>query len=567
MPAIKTGFFTYNRLNMNIFRALLLFLSLIYGCTSPVKYDILIRNSQIIDGSGSASYEGDVAINADTIAAVGKLENARGSLEIDATGLTVSPGFINMLSWAVESLIEDGRSQSDIRQGVTLEVLGEGDSWGPLNEKMKKDLKESQGDIRYDVEWTTLGEYLEFLEKKGISTNVASFVGTGTLRTYTIGYENRPPSRPELDSMKLLVRQAMEEGAVGVSSALEYVPAAFARTEELIELCKVAAEYDGMYISHIRNEDDRLLESIDELLKVAKESNIRSEIYHFKQVGKSNWDKLDKAVIKIDSARSAGLPITADMYNYTASSTGFDILMTDWVQEGGFDEWAARLRDPEIRKKLIPMIRNTILRKTGSADKIMVIGFNNDTLKYLTGKTLAEIAERRKKSAEETVMDLIIQDESRIGAVYFSMSEENTRKQIALPWMSFCSDGGSAAPEGVFLKSGTHPRAYGNFARLLGKYVREEKVIPLEEAVRKLTSLPAGNLKIKKRGLIKTGYYADIAIFDPEEIRDNATFEEPQKYSTGMVHVFVNGVQVLKDGEHTGAFPGKVLRGPGWKPE
>ena len=552
---------------MNPLKTIFLLTFILWGCSSHETYDVLIKNGQIIDGSGSPSFKGSVGIKADTIAGVGDLQNARGRTEIDATGLVVAPGFINMLSWANESLIEDGRSQSDIRQGVTLEVLGEGESMGPLNEKMKKDLVESQGDIKYDVGWTTLGEYLEFLKKKGVSTNIASFAGATTLRIYTIGYEDRPPSQSELDSMKLLLRQAMEEGAVGLSSALEYVPAAFARTDELIALCKVAAEYDGMYISHIRNEDDRLLESLDELISVAKEANIRSEVYHFKQVGKTNWNKLDAAVRKIDSARSSGLQITADMYNYTASSTGFDVLMPDWVQEGGFDAWVARLKDPEIRKKVGPYILNTILRKPGSAGNILLIGFNNDTLKYLTGKTLAEVAQMRKKSPEETVMDLVIQDGSRIGVVYFSMSEDNIRKEIALPWMSFCSDGGSSAPEGVFLKSSTHPRAYGNFARLLGKYVRDEKVISLEEAVRKLTSLPADNLKIKKRGMIKTGFYADLAIFDPDKIQDNATFETPRKYSTGMVHVFVNGIQVLKDGEHTGAKPGRVVRGPGWNPE
>ena len=552
---------------MNYFKIIILLAYIFQGCSSPVKYDVLISNGRIVDGSGSPAFRGDIGINADTIAIIGNLKNTRGRIEIDAEGLAVSPGFINMLSWAVESLIEDGRSQSDIRQGVTLEVLGEGESWGPLNEKMKKALKEAQGDIKYEIEWTTLGEYLEFLEKKGISTNIASFIGTATLRIYTIGFEDRPPTRIELDSMKLLLRQAMEEGAVGVSSALEYVPASFAGPDELTALCKVTAEYDGMYISHIRNEGDYLLKSLDELINVAEEANIRSEIYHFKQVGKSNWDKLDKAVRKIDSARSAGLHITADMYNYIASSTGFDIIMPDWVQEGGFNDWVARLRDPEIRKKISPLIRDAILQKTGSAEKVLIIGFNNDTLKYLTGKTLAEVAEIRKKSPEETVMDLVIQDGSRIGVVYFSMSEDNIRKQIALPWMTFCSDGASSAPEGVFLKSSTHPRAYGNFARLLGKYVREEKVISLEEAIRKLTSLPAGNLKIRKRGAIKAGFYADLAIFDPETIRDNATFETPQKYSTGIVHVFVNGVQVLKDGEHTGAMPGRVVRGPGWKSE
>ncbi|MCU0377297.1 MAG: D-aminoacylase [Bacteroidales bacterium] len=545
-------------------KSLLLLSVFISGCNTAVNYDVLIRNGRIVDGSGSSSFTGDIGINADTIAAIGNLKNATGELLVDAGGMAVAPGFINMLSWAVESLIEDGRSQSDIRQGVTLEILGEGDSWGPLNEKMKADLKAQQGDIKYDIGWTSLGEYLEYLEKRGVSTNVASFVGTSTLRIHTVGYEDRDPTESELDAMKLLVRQAMEEGAVGISSALEYVPASFAGTGELIELCRVAAEYDGMYISHLRNEGDQLLECMDELITVAKEAGIRSEIYHFKQVGTSNWDKLDRAVDKIDSANAAGLYITADMYNYIASSTGFDIIMPDWVQEGGFSEWTKRLADPEIRKKVGPAIRDAISNKTGSADKVLIIGFNNDSLKYLTGKSLAEVAELRGKTPEETVMDLVIQDGSRVGVVYFSMSEENIKRQIALPWMSFCSDGQSLAPEGVFLKSNTHPRAYGNFARLLGKYVREEKVISLEEAVRRLTSFPAGNLRIEKRGVLAPGYYADIVIFDPEKVQDHSTFDKPHQYSTGMSHVFVNGVQVLKDGEHTGATPGRVVRGPGW---
>jgi len=552
---------------MNAFKITVLLTIVLCSCTTHETFDVLIRNGQIIDGSGAPSFKGDIGVNADTIAVIGRLKNAGGRTVIDAEGLAVSPGFINMLSWAVESLIEDGRSQSDIRQGVTLEVLGEGDSWGPLSDKMKSQMKKDQGDIKYDIEWTTLDEYLEFLEKRGVSPNIASFVGSSTLRIHTVGYENRPSSQTELASMKFLLRQALEDGAVGLSSALEYVPASFAATDELISLCKVVAEYDGMYISHIRNEDDHILESIDEMISVAKEANIRSEIYHFKQVGRSNWDKLDPAVRKIDSARSAGLHITADMYNYTASSTGFDILMPDWVQEGGFDAWSERLRDPQIRKMVGPMILGTIHRKPGSAENILLVGFNNDSLKYLTGKTLAEVAEMRRKSPEETVMDLVIEDGSRIGVVYFSMSEDNIRKEITLPWMSFCSDGSSSAPEGVFLKSSTHPRAYGNFARLLGKYVRDEKIISLEEAIRRLTSLPAGNLKIRNRGVLRTGCYADLAIFNPDSIRDNATFEMPQKYATGMVHVFVNGIQVLNNGEHTGARPGRVVRGPGWKPD
>ena len=429
---------------------------------------------------------------------------------------------------------------------------------------MKKEMKEAQGDIKYDISWTTLGEYLEFLETKGVSPNIASFIGTATPRIYMIGYDNRLPDPTELDSMKLLVRQAMEEGALGISSALEYVPACFAKTDELIELCKEAARYDGMYISHIRDEGNDLFSSLEELIITAKEAKIRAEVYHLKQVGLSNWGKIEGVIKKIDSARSNGIMITADMYNYIASSTGLDIIMPAWVQEGGLNEWVKRLKDPTIRKKIAPEIHKTILQKTGSAEKVLLIGFNNDSLKHLTGKTLAEIAKIKKKSPEETAMDLIIEDNSRVGVVYFSMSEENVKKQIALPWISFCSDAGSYAPEGIFLKSSTHPRAYGNFSRLLGKYVRDEKVISLEEAVRKLTSFPAANLKIKKRGLLRSRYYADMAIFDPAKIEDHATFENPKQYATGMIHVFVNGVRVLKDGEHTGAFPGRVVRGPGF---
>jgi len=538
---------------------------LICGCADSDRYDLLIRNGKIIDGSGSAAFTGDVGIRGDTIAAVGDLKSARGRTEIDAQGMVVVPGFINMLSWAVESLIEDGRSMSDICQGVTLEVLGEGDSWGPWSESMKQEMKASQGDLKYDIEWTTLGEYLDYLEARGVSTNIASFVGTATLRIHTVGYDDRPPTVAEMDSMKLLVRQAMEEGAIGVSSALEYIPASFASTEELTELCRVAAEYDGMYISHIRNEDDTFLEAIDDFLRIPHETGIRAEIYHLKQVGRTNWAKLDGAIAKIDSARATGLHITADMYNYPASSTGLGILMPEWVQEGGFEKWVARLKDPEVRKVVGPEIIKTIMRKQGSPDRVLVIGFNTDSLKYLQGKTLAEIAAMRGKSPEETVMDLVIDDGSNVSAVFFSMSEDNLRKQIAQPWMSFGSDGKSMAPEGVFLKSATHPRAYGNFARLLGKYVRDEQVIPLEEAVRRLTSLPAATMKIERRGVLKEGYYADVVVFDPAKVQDHSTFEDPHQLSTGMSHVIVNGVRVLLDGEHTGATPGRVVRGPGYK--
>lgn len=549
---------------MKLLKVILPVLLIFCGCSQSVRYDVLIRNGSIIDGSGITAFTGDIGIMSDTIAAIGNLKNARGIKEIDAAGMAVAPGFINMLSWAGESLIEDGRSLGDICQGVTLEVVGEGDSWGPWSESMKREMKASQGDIKYDIEWTTLGEYLDFLQTKGVSTNIASFVGTSTLRIHVVGYDDRPPTAAEMDSMKLLVSQAMEEGAIGLSSALEYIPASFASTEELAELASVAARYDGMYISHIRNEDETFLEAIDDFLKIPAGTGIRAEIYHFKQVGRTNWDKLDRAVSKIDSARAAGLYITADMYNYPASSTGLGIIMPEWVQEGGFEKWVARLKDPAVRKIVGPEIIKTIMRKQGSPDKILVIGFNTDSLKYLQGKTLSAIAEIRGSSPEETVMDLIIDDGSNVSAVFFSMSEDNLKKEIALPWMGFGSDGQSMAPEGVFLKSATHPRAYGNFARLLGKYVRDEKIISLEEAVYRLTMFPATNMKIARRGALKEGYHADVVIFDPAEIQDHSTFEDPHQLSTGMTHVFVNGVQVLENGEHTGAMPGKVVRGPGY---
>ncbi len=561
------------RLFHNSFRLpkILLALLLVGGCAAPPTYDVLIRNGRIMDGSGEAGYIGAVGINADTIAAVGELSNAKGLLEIDASGLVVAPGFINMLSWAPVSLIEDGKSQSDIRQGVTLEVFGEGWSIGPLNDGMKKNQQETQGDIKFDVTWTTLEEGLQSLVGKGISPNIASFVGATTLRIHQVGYEDRPPTEAELDSMKILVRQAMEDGALGVGSSLIYAPAFYSSTEELIELCKVASGYDGMYISHMRSEGEKILESLDELIRIADEAGIRAEVYHLKQGGKVNWPKYEAVIAKIDSARQAGLHITADMYNYTAGATGLDASMPPWVQEGGYEKWAERLQDPGIRARVIEEMKTkaedweNLYEAAGSAENLLLVGFKNDSLKYLTGKSLAEVAALRNQSPEETAMDLVVQDGSRVGTVYFLMSEENVKKQIALPWMSFCSDSGSLAPEGVFLKSNPHPRAYGNFARLLGKYVRDEKVIPLEEAVHKLTTLPATNLKIERRGALKKGYFADLAIFNPDEIQDHATFENPHQYATGMVHVFVNGTQVLSEGEHTGALPGRVVHGPGWK--
>lgn len=543
----------------------------ILSCQDPIVYDIIIRGGVVYDGSGTTGVNADVALQGDSIAAIGDLGSAKGKIEINAQGQAVAPGFINMLSWATTSLIEDGRSQSDIRQGVTLEVFGEGWSEGPLTPEMKKQVEAQQGDIKYKVEWNTLGEYLNYLEKKGISCNIASFVGATTLRMTQVGEDDRDPTPEQLVSMQTLVRQAMEEGAMGIGSSLIYAPAFYAETPELIALCQTAAEYGGMYITHMRSEGEKLLEAVDEVLAIAKASGIRAEIYHLKAGGSTNWPKMDQVIAKIDSARAAGLEITADMYTYPAGATGLDASMPPWVQAGGFQAWKKRLQDPIIRKKVIQEMRTptkeweNLYLATGSPEKVLLVGFKQDSLKYLTGKTVAEVAAMRGKSPEETVLDLVILDDSRVGTVYFLMSEENIKKQIKLPWLSFGSDAESLAPEGVFIKSSTHPRAYGNFARLLGKYVRDEQVIPLEEAIRKLTSLPAANLKIKRRGFLKPGYFADVVIFDPATVQDHATFDQPHQYSTGVSHVWVNGQQVLKDGEHTGAKPGRVVRGPGYK--
>jgi N-acyl-D-amino-acid deacylase len=550
------------------FVALLPFV-IIGACTSAPEHDLIIRNGTIVDGTGKQAYVGDLAVDDDQITAVGDLGDARGALEVDAAHLSVAPGFINMLSWAGDRLIEDGRSQSDIRQGVTLEVFGEGTSGGPLNDQMKRGEVASQGDITFDIEWTTLGEYLQYLVKKGISTNVASFVGATTLRIHEVGYDDRPPTDEELDRMRALVRQAMEEGALGIGSSLIYAPAFYAQTDELIELSKVAAEYDGMYISHMRSEGNALLESIDELLTIAREAGIRSEIYHLKAAGEANWDKLDTAISKIESARTQGLEITADMYNYTAGSTGLDAAMPPWVQEGGYDAWAERLQDPAIRERMRYEITTTTnewenLMLAAGSEGTLLVEFKNPALREYTGQTLADVAEQRGTSIPDTIMDLVIEDGSRVQVVYFLMSEENIKQQLKLPWVSFSSDAGSMAPEGVFLNNSTHPRAYGNFARLLGKYVRDEKVISLEEAIRKLTSFPASNLRIQGRGQLSPGYFADIVVFDPTAIQDHATYEEPHQYATGMHHVWVNGTRVLADGDHTGAMPGRVVRGPGW---
>ena len=534
------------------------------------EYDKIIHNGMIYDGNGGNPFMGDIGIKGDSIAFIGDLSGVSSQISVDAKGMAVAPGFINMMGHSEEALIQDGRSQSDIRQGVTTEIFTEF-SMGPLNEKMKKQMKEGQGDIKYEVEWNTLGEYMNFLEKKGISCNIATFVGTGVIRQYIIGEDNKAPTSAQLDSMKQLVRQAMEEGALGVTNALIYPVDFFAKTNELIALSKEASKYGGTYSSHMRSEGNKLLEAVEELISISKEANIPAEIFHLKAAGKNNWGKMDSVIKRVERARKEGLNITADMYTYIAGATGMTSAFPPTLQDGGFGKLWERLHDPAIRKEMA-IAMNTdatdwenLYFGAGGAEHILLLGFKQDSLKKFTGKTLAEVAKIRGTSPEETAMDLIIQDSTRVGVAYFLMNEENVRKQVALPWVSFGSDEASYTTEGVFLKSNAHPRAYGNFSRVLGKYSRDEKLITLQDAIRKLSNLPAKNLKIKKRGELKVGNYADIVIFDPAKVKDNASFEKPHQYSEGMIHVFVNGVQVLKDGEHTGSKPGKFVKGPGWK--
>ncbi len=545
-------------------------LALAAGACSAPHYDLILRNGTVYDGSGAAPAAGDVGIVGDSIVAVGDLGRATATEEIDVEGLAVAPGFINMLSWATTSLLHDPRSQSDIRQGVTLEVFGEGSSMGPLNPEMKALTASQQGDIKFEVAWTTLGEYLEHLERRGVSTNVASYIGATTVRVHEVGYEDRPPTAEELTRMRALVQQAMEEGALGVGSSLIYAPAFYASTDELVALAEEAARFGGIYTSHMRSEGNRLVEAVEELLTISRRAGIPANIYHLKAAGQENWPKLDQVIAMVEAARAEGLRITADMYTYTAGATGLDAAMPPWVQEGGLEAWRGRLRNPAIRARLRREMQTptdeweSLLLLAGSPDQVILNAFKQDSLKYLTGKSLGEVARLRGTSPEETAMDLVIQDDSRVGTVYFLMSEDNVRKQVALPWLSFDSDAASLAPEGPFLLSNPHPRAYGTFARLLGKYVREEKVIPLEEAIRKLTSFPAATLNLRRRGSLAPGFHADVVVFDPAIIADRATFESPHQYATGMIHVFVNGSQVLRNGEHTGATPGRVVRGPGW---
>lgn len=531
-------------------------------------FDVLLRGGTLYDGSGSPPVKNDLAIRGDKIVAVGKLPTATAKTAIDAKGLAIAPGFINMLSWSTESVLVDGRGQSEVRQGVTTQIMGEGWSWGPVNDAIKKRMKREQTDIQYEIEWNTLSDYLYFLQRRGISQNIASYLGATTVREYVIGLENRKPAPEELDRMRRLVEREMRDGALGIATALEYAPAYYADTDELIELCKVAARHRGKYITHMRSEGERLLEGIDEVIRISREAKISAEIYHFKAAGRANWPKMDAAIARVEAARREGLALTANMYPYTAGAAPLTACIPPWAMAGGEVAMRRRLRDPQDRRHILDDIRNktdwpNFYHNAGSADNVMPIAFKQERLKPLQGQTLAQIAQQRGKDPVETLLDLLLEDESSIGTAYFITAEENIRKVLPLPWVSFGSDEAAQAPEGVFLKAMPHPRAYGCFARVLGKYVREEKLLPLEEAVRKLTGLPATNLGLDRRGLLRDGYFADVVVFDPQTIADHATYRKPHQYATGVRHVFVNGVQVLKDGEHTGAKPGRALWGPG----
>jgi N-acyl-D-amino-acid deacylase len=535
----------------------------------PAPFDTIIRGGTVYDGTGAPGRRADVGIRGDRIAAIGDLSALPAAAVIDASNLAVAPGFINMLSWSTESLLVDGRSQGELREGVTTQIFGEGNSMGPLTPEMKRRAVEQMGDLKYSITWTSLSEYLKHLEEQGVSQNVASFIGATTIREHVIGLEDKRATLDQLEEMRALVREEMEAGALGIGSSLIYAPAFYASTEELIELCKVAAQYRGKYISHMRSEGNRLLEAVDELIRISREANIPAEIYHLKAAGQSNWPKMDRVIAKVEAARKEGLKITADMYAYTAGATGLDASMPPWVLDGGYDAAYKRLADQEMRKKIAAAIRTpsddweNLYRAAGSADRVLLVEFKSDKLKPLTGKTLAEAARLRGEDPVDTIMNLVLEDRSRVGTVYFMISEDNIKKQIVLPWVSFGSDAASMAPELPFTKSSAHPRAYGNFARVLAKYVRDDHVLTLAAAIRKLSGLPATNLELDRRGFLAEGMFADVVVFDPASIADRATFENPHQYAVGVRHVFVNGSQVIRNGEHTGAKPGRALWGPG----
>lgn len=534
---------------------------------SPPDFDTVITGGTIYDGSGAPPYSADLGIVDDRITAIGDLKGASARQKVDASGKAVSPGFINMIAWGVTSLIRDGRGLSDVTQGITLEVFGEGNSMGPLSPQMKAEFPQYWGGI--EPQWTSLGEYLEFLEDRGVSPNVASFIGATTPRIHVLGRDDVDPDPEQLLRMQALVREAMQEGAVGVASSLIYTPASFAETGELVALARAAAEYGGIYASHMRNEGKQIFAALEELITIAREADIPAEVYHIKIAHPPSWNLFDQVLERIEAARAEGLRITADMYPYPAGSTGLDAIMPAWVKAGGLDAWIARLRDPETRQRLAREMREDSDEwdnrlASGGAETVLLVEFRNPNLKHLAGRTLAEVASERGISPEETAMDLVIEDGTRVGAMYFNQSEDVVRKAVQQPWVSFCTDAVAIAAEGDALLNHRHPRTYGTFPRILGHYVRELDLLSLEDAIHRASGLPATNLSLKERGFLREGYYADVLVFDPETITDRATFDQPHQYSEGMEQVFINGQQVIADGQHTGALPGRVVRGPGW---
>jgi N-acyl-D-amino-acid deacylase len=540
----------------------------VQGASPARPYDIVLRGGTVYDGSGQSGRVEDVAIKGDRIAAIAPHVEGRGKTEIDVRGKAVAPGFINMLAHPEESLLADGRALSDLSQGVTLEVMGE-DSMGPLTPQMKALMVQRQGDIKFPVTWTTLGGYMEGLQKRGISPNVAAFVGEGVVRTNLLGENDVAPTPEQLKKMESLVRQAMEEGALGLTTALIYAPNTYAKTPELIDLAKVSARCGGMYIAHIRNESSQLLPAIQETIDIAQASGAPAEIYHFKQAGKENWDKFAPAVAMIEAARARGVRISADMYVYTAGATGLDAAMPPWVQNGGLEKWVERLKEPAIRAKVAGEMRDPVpkyenLLHGSGPDGVLFLNFKTERLKPLIGKTLGEVARERGKSPEETAMDLVVEDGTRVEVAYFVINEDNIRKEVKLPWMSFGSDEAAPAPEGVFLKGANHPRAYGNFARLLGHYVRDDHDLSLPAAIHQLTGLPAHNLSLKRRGELRPGYYADVVVFDPATIADKSTYPKPHQLATGVEEVIVNGGFAIEGGKPTAAPTGRFVRGRAW---
>lgn len=531
------------------------------------EYDLIIRNGTIYDGSGRLPFEGDVAVKGDRIVRVGPRLPGNAARVIDATGNAIAPGFINAFSHATYSLVTDPLAEADLRQGVTLEILGEGDSPGPFNAEQAAQLRRH---VPIPFEWRTLGEYLAALEKRGTAVNFAAWVGATTVRANVLGIADVKPTPDQLIKMRALVRRAMEEGALGLSTALIYVPGSFADTEELAALASEAGRCGGIYVSHMRSEGDHFLEALDELIEIARRSGAPAETFHIKVGAPGNWPKMATALARIRAARAAGVRITANMYPYSASSTGMTASLPPWVQQGGEDAMRIRLKNPMIRSRVIAEMRDpapsweNVMNGAGGAKGVVLSSFRNEKLRHFTGKTLAEVAALRGVSAEEAALQLIEEEHGKLYVFYFTMNEDNLRMQVREPYVSFGSDASAMTITPEAMRSGQHPRGFGTFARIFARYVRDEKLLTVQEAVRRLTSLPAANYSLPDRGWLKPGYLADIVVFDPAKIQDRATYRQPFSYAIGVSDVIVNGVPALANGEPTGARAGRFVRGRAW---